>query len=82
MGTVEADIAVIKNDISHIKEVLDEIKKTTTRQDERCDGLSERVGAVEGEIRTHNKYFATVAAALLALGGWITTWFTSGGRGL
>lgn len=84
--SVEADIAVIMNDIGHIKETLEDIKKTGEKQDDRMAKLEElvtkqdkRLVKTEEKIETHNKYFIAIGTVLLALGGWLATVFA--GRG-
>jgi len=92
MGDIDADIAVIMNDIAHIKSTVDEIKNNCQERDKDCDckfkelynaknEQSNEITEIKGQISFHNWVLGGLGAlflALIAIAGDLVTWLRGG----
>lgn len=92
MGSVESDIEVMKNDIRHIKDGIDDLRETLKDQVKKCDerfcelykkdhDTSLKVQELDGISKTHSRYFGYFVLVIIAVIGWfgdIFTWLRGG----
>lgn len=62
MGSVESDVAVLKNDVGYLKEGIDEIKKSQGELFTKVNTALIKLAQKDGSDRTHSAWFLGIAS--------------------